>query len=67
MKKRELTERLAAIGGVTPEVAADELDTAIHRVLKNLRKPGPSRPNALQRLIEQAQSTLENRGWRKAS
>lgn len=34
--------------------AADELDTALHHVIRNLRNRERLRPNALQRLMEEA-------------
>ncbi len=54
MKKKELAARLAKQTRQSKGAAADELDQAIHSVLKNLRDPEHQKPNALQRLIEEA-------------
>lgn len=54
MEKKELAERIAAQTKVPAGAAADELDQAIHDVVNNLRKRESGRPNALQRLMEEA-------------
>ena len=67
MKKKELTELMAEQAHLAPAEAADELDNAIHGVLKNMRKHGPSRPNALQRLINEADCAPDGKGKRATS
>lgn len=67
MKKKDLTERLAETAKVPAAAAADELDSAIHSVLKSMRKHGPSRPNALQRLIEEGECSPDPKGRRASS
>lgn len=67
MKKKDLAERLAQTAKVPPALAADELDSAIHSVVKSMRKHGPSRPNALQRLILEGNCALDPKGQRASS
>lgn len=67
MKKKDIAARLAATTDLTPFQAADELDTAIYTVLKNMRKHGPSRPTALQRLIQQGEMPPDPKGRRATS
>ncbi len=54
MQKKELAEKIAEQTKVPPGAAADELDQAIHDVVNNLRKRESRKPNALQKLIEEA-------------
>lgn len=54
MKKRDLTERIARDARLSAGTAADELDDAIHRVLKNLRSQNRPRATALERLLHEA-------------
>lgn len=61
MHKKELTERIARAAHVSPGAAADQLDDAIHGFLKNLRRKEHPRPNALQRLIQEANCAPESR------
>ena len=65
MEKKELAERLAEEAKVPPSAAADELDNAIHGVIKNLRNRKTSHPNALQRLIGEANCSPD--GKRRAT
>lgn len=62
MQKKELTARLAKAARVSPGVAADELDGVIHDFLTNLRRKDPPRPNALERLIQEANCAPEEKG-----
>jgi hypothetical protein len=57
MRKKELAERLAKQTQQSEGAAADQLDEAIYRVLKNLRHPESPKPSALQRLLEEANRT----------
>jgi hypothetical protein len=61
MQKRDLTERLAKEAHLPQAIAADELDDAIHNVLKNMRNPEKAKPSALQRLIREAGSQIKQR------
>jgi nucleoid DNA-binding protein len=38
MKKNELARRLARIGRISQAKAADQLDSVVHRILRNLRQ-----------------------------
>lgn len=41
-KKGDLAKRLARQARLTPGAAADQIDTAVARILKNLRKGAPA-------------------------
>ncbi len=61
MQKKDITERLARETHLPPAIAADELDDALHTVLKSMRNPGQAKPGALQRLIREAANELKQR------
>ena len=54
MKKKDLAERIAKEVHLPTATAADELDDAIHRVLRSLRNPNRPRATALERLVNEA-------------
>ena len=64
MKKRELARKLAEQTRQTESAAADELDDAIHSVIKGLKntRRQQTRPNALERLIEEAECAPDVKG-----
>jgi nucleoid DNA-binding protein len=62
MKKKDLAERLARETNLSPGAAADELDYALHSVLKTLRHQDRQRPTALQKLIQEATRSTERKG-----
>lgn len=59
MEKKELTERLARETKLPPASAADELDNAVHDVLRSLKRHERPRATALQRLIDEARCAPE--------
>lgn len=61
MKKKDLAERIARETRLSAGRAADELDDAIHRVLKSLRSQNRPRATALERLLEEAAG--ETKRW----
>jgi hypothetical protein len=62
MKKKDLAARLAKQTRQTEGAAADALDQAIHGVLKGIRRRENSKPNALERLLEEAKCESEEKG-----
>lgn len=65
MEKKHLAERLAETAKLSPAEAADQLDAVLHNVLKRMRGSGARpRPNALQRLIEEARRVRDGSGGR---
>ena len=65
MRKKELAERLAEQTRQTEGAAADVLDDAINGVIKNLKSPRhrqQPKPNALERLIEEADCKRDAKG-----
>jgi hypothetical protein len=61
MQKKDLTERLAKEAHLPQAIAADELDDAIHSVLRNMRNPEKAKPSPLLRLIREAESQIKQR------
>ena len=62
MRKKELAERLAQQTQQSESAVADQLDEAIHGVLKGLRHRKSPKPNALQRLLEEADGMPDGKG-----
>ena len=65
MRKKELTEKLAQQTKQTDSAAADALDDAITGIIKNLKSPRhrqQPKPNALERLIQEAASRRDAKG-----
>ncbi len=59
MEKKELAQKLADENQIPAADAADELDTALHHLVRNLRNHERLRPSALQRLMEEAGYTAD--------
>jgi hypothetical protein len=65
MEKKHLAQRLAETAKLPPAEAADELDTVLHNLLKRMRSSAANpRPNALQRLIQEARPARDGSGGR---
>lgn len=64
MKKKDLAQRLAEETRTTESAAADALDDAIHGVIRNLKhsRPRQPKPNALERLIKEADCSPARKG-----
>jgi hypothetical protein len=61
MKKKDLAELLARESNLPAGAAADELDDALHSVLKTLRHNDRLRSTALQKLLHEATRAPERK------
>lgn len=62
MRKKDLAERLARESNLPAAAAADELDDALHSILKTLRHNDRPRSTALEKLIQEATHAPERKG-----